>query len=112
MQAGGHEFESRYLHVDNYESSRLRLADEFRKLVFVKAYDRMWEDIRRISVMSERKRSESVDVESLIIITPYLENYTLNNQKNRHPGWSNIHLKQCKLQVQARTEVLAVTLYC
>ena len=41
LQAGGHEFESRYLHVDNYESSRLRLADEFRKLVFVKAYDRM-----------------------------------------------------------------------
>ena len=41
LQAGGHEFESRYLHVDNYESSRLRLADACRKLVFVKAYDRM-----------------------------------------------------------------------
>ena len=77
LQAGGHEFESRYLHVDNYESSRLRLADACRKLVFVKAYDRMWEDIRRISVMSERKRSESVSVEAdesvgyqLIIIIP------------------------------------------
>ena len=25
LQAGGHEFESRYLHVDNYESSHCRM---------------------------------------------------------------------------------------
>ena len=76
MQAGGHEFESHHLHDDNEENKPSYRRTRTR--VLAQSSERMdvCKDIRRVSVMSETKCSES-KAYIIQLSESYLENQIL-----------------------------------